>query len=63
MSELDTLRALSRLLDAAQTLSAQLPHRADRLERAADALDAAAAGYHFALLRRERALVQAGVAS
>ncbi len=54
MSELDTLRALSRLLDEAQTLSEELPHDTPALERAAHALDAAAEGYHGALMHRER---------
>lgn len=63
MSELDTLRALSRLLDEAQTLSEQLPHDTHALERAAYALDTAAAGYSWVLAQREQVLVQAMVAS
>ncbi len=63
MSELDILRALSRLLDEAQTLSEQLPHDTRNLEAAAHALDAAAEGYDWVLRQRERALVQAVAAS
>ncbi len=63
MSELDTLRALSRLLDEAQTLSEELPHDTPALEQAAHALDAAAEGYSWVLGQRERALVQAVAAS
>lgn len=60
MSELDTLRALSRLLDEALALSDQLPHRY-RLEEAREALIDAARGYDSELRRRERTLLPAPV--